>query len=169
MLYAICCWLFAGIYNQAPHTTPTLALSFFPLPASGEERYSILLQRYLQEVFEVNVTVRNYAIRAAASDVQADILFRKHMSRLLQSSLVLVDISVNDRPSHRDVKNEAKRVSRFMASNQSQAGADQHYQQQEKVFAEGRKLMKLLLYYLPKTVGIAYFETFVSGGRYEQQ
>jgi hypothetical protein len=128
-------------------------------------RYSHVLEGFLADIFQVNVTVHNFAIRAAASDTQAQFLFQKHMNELLASSLVLVDISVNDRPSHRDVKNEAKRISRFISVNQSQEAVEKHYDQQERVFAEGRQLMKLLQHYLPKTVGIVYFETFVSGGR----
>jgi hypothetical protein len=131
----------------------------------GKDRYSMVLQGYLKEVFGVNISVCNLAIRAASSDTQCDQLFHKKMKKLLSASLVLVDISVNDRPCHAEVQNNAKRVSKFMASNTSKEGIEEQVTAQEKVFAEGRKLMKLLLYYLPKTTGIAYFETFVSGGR----
>lgn len=137
----------------------------FKLPNWYQDRYTTLLAGHLRRVFAVNVTVHNLAIRAASSDSQCDILFHKKINKIRRASLVLVDISVNDRPSHRQVKDRAKSESRSAGANMTAEEAQQQVARLEKVGAEGRKLMKLLQYYLPKTVGIVYFETFVSGGR----
>ena len=132
----------------------------------GEQPYSAVLQGYLSEAFGVHVRVHNLAIRASASNTQCDVLFHKKLKKLTSASLVLVDISVNDRPCHKEAKNAAKRVSQqILAANTSKELFGQQVAGQEKIFAEGRKLMQLLLYYLPNTTGIVYFETFVSGGR----
>mmetsp|Transcript_8086 Transcript_8086/g.13723 ORF Transcript_8086/g.13723 Transcript_8086/m.13723 type:complete len:560 (-) Transcript_8086:1647-3326(-) len=132
-------------------------------------RYTTVMRRYLVDVLGINVTIHNLAIRASASDSQCDVLFRNKMHKIRDASLVLVDISLNDRPSHKNVKDEAKRISRLVSSSANATERErenkQEVQQQEKVGAEGRKMMKFLQYYLPKTVGIVYFETFVSGGR----
>ena len=160
--------LYNQIYNQKELHISILGASIVTGYGlnDGKNRYSNVLRGYLEEIFGVKVYVHNLAIRAAASQAQANLLFQKSkMSKLLLSSLVLVDISVNDRPSHRDVKNEAMKVSNFKDVNSTKGEKVEILLEQEKVFAEGRMLMKLLLHSLPSTVGIAYFETFVSGGR----
>lgn len=129
------------------------------------DRYSVVLKGYLEDIFGVNVTVHNLAMRATSSNTQAQFLFHKKMKTLSSASLVLVDISVNDRPCHKEVKNVAKETSKYLTSSSSAEDLQHQVKTQEKVFAEGRHLMKLLLFYLPESVGIAYFETFVSGGR----
>ena len=140
------------------------------LPDWYNDRYSTRMKQYLSEVFTgVNISIDNLSIRASASDSQCDVLFRTKMNKMRSASLVLVDISVNDRPCHRDVKRVAKevssRVSEWTSNNATKKEVYEGIARQEKVAAEGRKLMKFLQYYLPKTTGIVYFETFVSGGR----
>jgi lysophospholipase L1-like esterase len=134
------------------------------------DRYTTLLGKYLVDVFKVNVTVTNLAIRATTSDTQCSVLFHKKLKKLKRASLVLVDISVNDRPAHKHIKNEAKKASHVDSLDASSSSSSAEHAQEvvsrrEKVGAEGRKLMQLLQHYLPATVGIVYFETFVSGGR----
>jgi lysophospholipase L1-like esterase len=125
------------------------------------------MQQYLTKLLGFNVLVRNKAIRAAASNTQAEMLTYKK-SKVIGAHLVIVDISVNDRPCHRDIKNGAKVIAKgavMRTSNVTVDSVDTEVERVKKVETEGRLLMQALLSLAPPDTGVLYYETFVSGGR----
>jgi hypothetical protein len=100
------------------------------------DRLKILLQNILEPIY-VNVT--NLAIPATPSHVQAQTHFAQFLPTLNQAHVVIVDISMNDRPSLDGATDDGDSKAHM-----------------------GQRLMELLLAYTSQSTGIVYFETFTA-------
>lgn len=90
------------------------------------------------------------------------ICYRSHLKKGLD--LILVDISLNDKPHHDPEFREY--VAYFEGEGGLSAAAKEaSLVKERKKQGEGRLLMQLLMHFAPVTTGIMYLETFAGGGK----
>jgi hypothetical protein len=107
----------------------------------NRKKWSDRLQIMLTAVLKpIKVTVTNLAVPGTPSHTQAQAHFTEFLPHLQHAHIVIVDISMNERPDTNYV-------------NATGDGYDSRAH-------EGRRLMELLLTYTSNSTGIIYFETF---------